>query len=228
MTDTSHPRRFHGRRQGRRLRPHRAGLMETLLPRLRVPLPEAGGRLDWRALYGFEPAALWLEIGFGAGEHLLWQARAHPDIAFIGCEPFINGMAALLAGIESDGLANVRVHPDDARALLEALPDGALDRAFLLFPDPWPKARHHARRFIQPESVALLARLLRPGAELRVASDDAPLVDWVLFAIRGNGAFRWTARGPADWRSRPADWPGTRYEAKRLHGPPAFLSFVRR
>ncbi|MEQ9812913.1 MAG: tRNA (guanine(46)-N(7))-methyltransferase TrmB [Azospirillaceae bacterium] len=228
MTDTPPPRRFHGRRQGRRLRPHRAGLMETLLPRLRVPLPEPGGTLDWRSLFAFRPEALWLEIGFGAGEHLLWQARAHPQTAFIGCEPFINGMAALLAGIESDGLGNIRVHGDDALPLLDALPDGALDRVFLLFPDPWPKARHHARRFIQPESVATLARLLKPGAQLRVASDDAPLVDWMLFTIRGNPAFHWTARGPEDWRARPADWPETRYEAKRLHGPPAFLTFVRR
>lgn len=228
MGDESRRRGVYGRRQGRPLRQGRAALVETLLPRLAVTLPTAGGRLDPASLFPLPVRDLWIEIGFGAGEHLLWQARAHPEIGFIGAEPFLNGMAALLAGVEAAGLDTVRVHGEDGMDLLRALPDGSVGRAFLLFPDPWPKARHHRRRFVQPASAAELARVLRQGAELRVASDDAPLVDWMLQVIRADGRFAWTARGPADWRQRPADWPETRYERKRLHGPPAFLTFRRR
>ena len=221
-------RKFYGRRRGRKLRIGRARLLETLLPRLAVDLPPDGQTLNWPGLFSRPTEGLWLEIGFGAGEHLLAQARSHPDIGFIGCEPYINGMSSLLAAIDAEALDNIRVFADDANHLIDALPARSVDRCFLLFPDPWPKARHHRRRFIQPESVAALARILRDGAELRVASDDAPLIDWMLFCIRRNGCFEWQARSPADWRRRPDDWPPTRYEAKRLHGPPVFLRFLRR
>lgn len=221
-------RKFYGRRRGRKLRVGRARLLETLLPRLAVDLPPDGQKLDWQSLFSRPTESLWLEIGFGAGEHLLAQARSHPDTGFIGCEPYINGMSTLLAAIDAEALDNIRVFADDANRLIDALPDRSVERCFLLFPDPWPKARHHRRRFIQPESVAALARILRDGAELRVASDDAPLIDWMLFHIRRNGCFEWQARSSADWRQRPDDWPPTRYEAKRLHGPPVFLRFLRR
>ena len=221
-------RHFHGRRQGRRLRAGRAALIETLLPRLTVALPEQGGALDPAALFPRPPRELWVEIGFGAGEHLAWQAAHHPDIGFIGCEPFINGMSTLLAAVERDGLDMVRVWPDDARPLLDRLPDGSVGRLFLLFADPWPKLRHHNRRFIQDDTVADLARLLKDGGELRIATDDAPLLDWSLQRVRRNPAFAWTAEGPADWRERTADWPPTRYEEKALHGRPYYLRFQRR
>jgi tRNA (guanine-N7-)-methyltransferase len=221
-------RPFHGRRQGRKLRAGRAALIETLLPRLTVALPEHGGALDPAALFPRPPRELWVEIGFGAGEHLAWQAAHHRDVGFIGCEPFINGMATLLAAVERDGLDMVRVWPDDARPLLDRLPDGSVGRLFLLFADPWPKLRHHNRRFIQDDTVADLARLLKDGGELRIATDDAPLLDWSLERVRRNPAFAWTAEGPADWRERPPDWPPTRYEEKALHGRPYYLRFRRR
>jgi len=221
-------RHFHGRRQGRKLRAGRAALIETLLPQLTVALPEQGGALAPAALFPRPPRELWVEIGFGAGEHLAWQAAHHPDIGFIGCEPFINGMSTLLAAVERDGLDMVRVWPDDARPLLDRLPDGSVGRLFLLFADPWPKLRHHNRRFIQDDTVADLARLLKDDGELRIATDDAPLLDWSLERVRRNPAFAWTAEGPADWRERPADWPPTRYEEKALHGRPYYLRFRRR
>ena len=228
MADDRRPvRTFYGRRQGRKLRSGRARLVETLLPRLAVDPPPDGALLDWPDLFPGPAERLWLEIGFGAGEHLLAQARAHPQTGFIGCEPYINGMSSLLAAIDAEGLDNIRVFPDDANRLIDVLPDGSVDRCFLLFPDPWPKKRHHRRRFIQPASVASLARILATGAELRVASDDAPLVDWMLFHIRRGGCFEWLARSSADWRRRPDDWPPTRYEAKRRQGPPVFLRFRR-
>lgn len=203
-------------------------MIETLLPRLTVALPEDGGALDPAALFPRPQRELWVEIGFGAGEHLAWQAAHHPDVGFIGCEPFINGMSTLLSLVERDGLDMVRLWPDDARPLLDRLPDGSVGRLFLLFADPWPKLRHHNRRFIQDDTVADLARLLKDDGELRIATDDAPLLDWSLRHVRRNPAFAWTAEGPADWRERTADWPPTRYEEKALHGRPYYLRFRRR
>src|SRR5690606_38701097 len=156
-------------------------------------------RIDPRALFDRPVEDVWLEIGFGAGEHLAWQARAHPTIGMIGCEPYINGMAALLSTIETEGIDTIRILPDDARPLLDRLPDASIGRVFLRFADPWPKRRHHGRRFIQEETVAALARVMADGAELRIATDDAPLLDWSLDHVRRHGAFEWLARGPADW-----------------------------
>ena len=222
-------RRLYGRRKGRPLRKGQQHLIDTLLPRLAIALP-ASGKLDPRALFPHKPDQVWLEIGFGGGEHLVEQARAHPDVGLIGCEVFLNGIATLLAQVSSHGLANVRVHPEDARDLLDALPDASLDRVFLLFPDPWPKRRHAERRFIQSANLDLLARLMRPGAELRVATDDPIYIGWTLAHLVRHPAFAWTAREPADWRARTADWPGTRYESKALREgrQPVFLRFTRR
>lgn len=223
------PRRtLYGRRQGRRLRPGRAALLGTMLPELAVVLPDQPGTLDWPALFPRPLRDLWLEVGFGAGEHLSWQAAQHRDVGLIGCEPFVNGITSLLRDVAELRLDNVRVHAADARPLIDALPDGSAGRCFVLFPDPWPKRRHRKRRFIGPDNLDALARVLRDGAELRLASDDPALVDWMLFHTRRHGAFEWTARGPRDWRERPADWPPTRYERKRLHGRPVFLAFRRR
>lgn len=169
-------------------------------------------------------------MGFGGGEHLAAQAAAHPETGFVGCEPFLNGVAKFLVRAEDEALGNVRVFADDARLLLDALPDACVGRAFVLFPDPWPKARHHRRRFIAPGNLDALARVLRDGAELRMASDDMGYVRWMLFHTLGHGAFDWTARGAADWRERPDDWPATRYEAKALERGArcAYLRFRRR
>jgi tRNA (guanine-N7-)-methyltransferase len=175
------------------------------------------------------PARLWLEIGFGAGEHLAWQAAAHPEVLLVGAEVYRNGIAALLGQIEARGLANIRIWPEDARDLLDRLPSKALERVFLLFPDPWPKARHAARRFVGPANLAVLARVMAPGAELRVATDDPVYLGWILDHLPVHPDFRWRAQGPADWR-RPEDGPATRYEQKALREGrrPAYLTFERR
>ena len=218
----------HGRRKGHRLRARQAGLVENLLPQVRAGFAP-GTTLDPAVC--FEPGTdqVWLEIGFGAGEHLAAQAVAHHQVGIIGCEPFINGVAKLLTRIDEDGLANVRIHDGDARDLLDALADDCIDRVFILYPDPWPKTRHHKRRFINSENLAQLARVMRPGAELRFASDIAVYVRWTLDHMRRSAEFEWTAQTAADWRDPPRDWPGTRYEAKALDAGrvPTYLSFRR-
>lgn len=157
------------------------------------------------------------------------QASAHPDIGFIGCEPFINGVAKLLAAVERDALNNIRLYTDDARAVLRALAPESVDRAFILFPDPWPKTRHHKRRIVNPDVLDELARLMPPGAELRIGTDDPGYLDWILYHVARHPGFRWTATGPNDWRQRPEDWPETRYEQKAIAAGrvPAFLSYRR-
>lgn len=175
------------------------------------------------------PDRIWLEIGFGAGEHLLDQAEAHPDVGFIGCEPFLSGVASTLAEIERRDLRNIRIAVDDARLLLRALPERSLERIFVLFPDPWPKARHRKRRIVNPATLAEMARLLVPGGELRLASDDPDYVRAMLLVVHAQGSFTWMAGSAADWRERPLDWPATRYERKALAAGrrPVFLRFRR-
>ncbi|MFP3942245.1 MAG: tRNA (guanosine(46)-N7)-methyltransferase TrmB [Alphaproteobacteria bacterium] len=222
--------RLWGRRHGKRLRPGQKRLLETLLPQLRVPEPEPGEHLDIAALFGgHTPAAVWLEIGFGAGEHMCAQAETHPAAGIIGCEPFVQGMAKALARIDEKRLENIRLFDGDARRLLTWLPPGSLSRIFLLFPDPWPKKRHHKRRFVQQETLDEFARLLRPGGEFRFASDIPSYVRWTLEHVVRHGGFEWTAERPADWRERPPDWPPTRYEAKAVRDgrTPTYLRFLR-
>jgi tRNA (guanine-N7-)-methyltransferase len=159
---------------------------------------------------------VWLEIGFGGGEHLLWQARSNPHVGLIGCEPFEDGVVKVLSAIEQQALVNLRLHVDDARPLLRWLPDAAIGRAFILFPDPWPKKRHQKRRLVSVATLRELARVMRPGAELRLATDIGDYAQWMLLALREQTSFRWLARGPGDWRVRGPDWPPTRYEQKAL------------
>jgi tRNA (guanine-N7-)-methyltransferase len=222
--------RVFGRRRGRPLRPARAARLSRLLPALSIPALPGPAALDPASLFPARPAAVWLESGFGAGEHLAAQAEANPSIGFIGAEPFVNGQASLAALVEARGLGNVRIWPDDGAPLLEALSNCSIGRAFLLFPDPWPKTRHHKRRFVTPATVAQLARALADGAELRMATDDHDYAAWMLFHVLAHPAFAWTARGPRDWWNRPADWPQSRYEAKALEmgKRPIFLRFLRR
>ncbi len=228
---------------GRPLRPAQQALVETMLPRLEVFLPTPDGqafaatdREKWLdSLFPAHPTAkaapeIWLEVGFGGGEHLAWQAKHHPEIGFIGCEPFINGVGRLLTQLDQQGSQNVRIFRDDARFLVKALPDQSISRMFLLFPDPWPKKRHWRRRFIQPDTLQDLARILKPGSELRLASDDMSVLRWMLWQTTQCSAFQWLAKRPCDWEQRPEDWPQTRYEAKGIRAgrKPAFLRFIRR
>ncbi len=210
LPEESTPRRLHGRRKGHALRQGQAERVERLLPALAVP---ADGPLDARRLFGDE-RPLWLEVGFGGGEHLAFQAQRHPQVGLIGCEPFLNGVASLLRHVEEQALANVRVHMGDALDVLDRLPPASLDRLFLLHPDPWPKARHAARRFVNPGPMALVASRLRPGGELRIATDHPVYVRWALMVMRSRPEFRWTARTPADWQDIPEDWPDTRFALK--------------
>jgi tRNA (guanine-N7-)-methyltransferase len=222
-------RRLYGRRRGRPLRHGPRQLSESLLPRIAVTLPDQR-LLDPRTLFTTPPAAVWLEIGFGAGEHLATQAENHPRIGFIGCEVFENGIARLLGDIARRDIGNVRIFADDARALIDCLVPASIGRVFILFPDPWPKLRHHKRRLVAPATLDRLASVMQPGAELRLATDDPGYLGWMLELVTAHPDFLWAARTPADWRERAPDWPATRYEEKaRAAGrTPAFLRFIRR
>lgn len=215
---------LYGRRLGRPLSAQQQHLVETLLPKIAVP----EGKIDLRVLFP-GARALALEVGFGGGEHLAAQAGAHPDHGYIGCEPFQNGVAKLLTQIDQAKLANVRLYPDDARDVLPRLPAQSLNAVFVLFPDPWPKLRHHKRRFIQTATLDELARVLIPGGEVRVATDHPDYARWALQHLMADIRFRWTAECAADWRVRPADWPQTRYEQKALKAGRAcvYLRFLR-
>jgi tRNA (guanine-N7-)-methyltransferase len=205
--------RLYGRKRGRPLRPGQQILVQTLLPRLAIDLPP-DTRIEPARLFLDAPSAVWLEIGFGAGEHLALQAAAHRDIGFIGCEVFENGIAKLLGEVERLQLANIRLFTDDARLLIAALPPASIERVFILFPDPWPKARHHKRRIVSTETLDQLAQIMANGAELRLATDDQGYFAWMLERVTNHPAFEWRARRSADWRRRPSDWPPTRYEQK--------------
>ena len=227
MSAPSHPdrnrRKLYGRRKGPKLSQRQAGLRQTLL-----------GALAYRP--GDAPLAqfpntvqdVWLEVGFGAGEHLIWQAQQHPAVGVIGAEPYEMGVAKILTKLEETTLNTVRLYEGDGRDIIEGLPDRSLGRFFLLFPDPWPKTRHHKRRFLQMEMLDQLARVLKPGAELRFATDDKSYLPYALERLMAHPDFVWLAEGVGDWKNRPADWPPTRYETKAIKGPPTFLRFVRR
>ena len=231
--EAARQRIIYGRRRGRPLRKGQRDLFEHFLPELRFEVPETG-KLDPATLFPFhdgEPRRdFWLEIGFGAGEHLAQQAQAHPDIGFFGAEVFENGVVRLLAEARRLSLANIRILVDDARLLLAALPDRSLGRAFILFPDPWPKLRHHKRRMVSKPTLDALARTLKDGAELRLATDDIGYLRWMLELAPTHPDFEWLAREARDWRERPEDWPATRYEMKAIEAGrvPYFLRLRRR
>lgn len=225
-TPTWGPLRSFGRIRSRTLKPRQAALFDSLLPTIALADPESGP-IDPAALMP-EASKVWLEVGFGGGEHLAEQARRNPGALMIGCEPFLNGVGSALRHIEEGGLGNVRLHAGDARSVMAALPDGSLDRVIILFPDPWPKARHNKRRFIQPETAAEIVRLLKLGGRLRFVTDWKAYADWALEILNATPGLAWTAEAAADWRTAPADHVVTRYEEKRLGDtPPIFLEFVR-
>jgi len=222
-------RAFFGRRKGHRLRSHQADLMAMLLPRLALaldrPPPERLVEIFSRPLESVN-----LEIGFGGGEHLVAEAAAHPEVGFIGCEPFVNGMAKILASIEAGAIDNIRLYAGDAIDLLAWLPDASIARIDLLYPDPWPKRRHWKRRFVQDRTAAMMARLLRPGGVFRFATDIPDYAAWTLERLTCAPDFAWTAECADDWRKPWAGFGGTRYEAKaKQEGrAPCYLKFCRK
>ena len=208
--------RTFGRRKGRKASPRQAALKDTVLPRVALDL-----NAPFLAPTGSPPGSLpegakqlFLEIGFGGAEHLIWQAKHNPDALLIGCEPFEDGVMKALDAIQSGAIENIRIHMGDARDVLRWLPEASVTRAFILFPDPWPKRKHQKRRLVNSQTLALLARVLKPGAELRFGTDIGDYARSALEAFQSEPRFKWLADRPADWRIRPDDWPGTRYEAK--------------
>jgi tRNA (guanine-N7-)-methyltransferase len=221
-----------GRNRGRSLRPHQQSLVDGLLPKLAVdltsPLREVGAPSDLSQGRGYSAVAL--EIGFGGGEHLLAQAAHNPDTLFIGCEPFINGVAKCLAGIEAQKLNNIRLFTNDARKLVEALPDACLDSVFILFPDPWPKVRHNKRRLVNPQTLSMIARAHKKGGRLLLATDHVDYSVWMLEVLLNHPDYEWAAQSQADWKTPPADWTETKYQRKTTSQgrDPLFFECVRR
>lgn len=223
MDDRHPPLRSFGRIKSRPIKPRQAALMDSLLPQIRCP----DTPFDPKSL---KPDAreVWLEIGFGGGEHMAAQAARARDVLILGAEPFQNGVASALRHVDEAGLGNVRLWDGDVREMIARLPDGCLDRVFILFPDPWPKARHHKRRLVSAEMLVELARVLKPGGRLRFATDWADYADWTLERIIASPAFAWQAERADDWRTPPADHVTTRYEEKKLGDcAPVFLEAVR-
>lgn len=222
-------RNFYGRIKGKALNAAQERYLDEDLLRLSVvgiTLVENPERdlLDIHALAGGRP--LWLEVGFGAGEHLVHQALHNPDVQFLGVEPYVNGVAMLLGKMRNAGVTNIKLHMGDARNLMDVLPDGSVSKAFLLYPDPWPKMRHHRRRFVTPEHLIPLSKCLKSGAEFRVATDIEDYVRQSLQEVPKAG-FEWLAEGPEDWRAPWDDWIATRYEQKALREDrtPHYMTF---
>jgi tRNA (guanine-N7-)-methyltransferase len=225
----SRNRTFFGRRKGHRLRPHQLDLMSTLLPRLALTLDQPPPT-NLAEMFSRPVDAVRLEIGFGGGENLVAEATAHPAVGFIGCEPFVNGMAKILASIEASAIDNIRLYAGDAADLLAWLPESSISQIDLLYPDPWPKRRHWKRRFVQDRTVAMLARALRPGGVFRFATDVPDYAAWTLEHLTRASGFAWTAECADDWRKPWTGFRGTRYEAKakREERTPCYLEFCRK
>ncbi len=224
MSDPVTIGRLYGRRAGHKLREGQAALVEDLLPQVAVP----DGPLDANALFG-KPCPLELEIGFGGGEHLAGQAAMRLGTGFIGCEPFLNGVVSALGHIRDEGLGNIRLHMGDALDVLNRLPDASLERVYLLHPDPWPKARHAKRRFMNAGPIDMVAAKLKTGGEFRFGTDHPVYVAHAMMIMNGRRDFDWQADTPADFLTRPADWPETRYErkARRLGHEVWYFRYVR-
>lgn len=229
MVDALLPQRRYiwGRGQSRPLTKTQSQALKELWPKVSLDLPDQS-ILELARLFSFPLKDVWVEIGFGAGEHLAAQALLHPEIGFIGCEPFLNGVASLVVHIQKQNLENIRVVKDDARLLLARLPSQSVGRIFVLFPDPWPKKRHHKRRIIQHATVEEFSRILKPGALLCMATDDAAYASWMQSVMESHKEFNLTLKGRACITERPSDWPLTRYEKKGIHQGriPTYLTYT--
>lgn len=229
MSFSEENNRYYGRRSLRRLRPKRKQLYQELLPKLTLK-PEQLCGFAPRSSFSFPVKSVWLEIGFGTGEHLVHQALSYPDIGFIGIEPFQTGVANLLSQIEKSRIRNILIYPSPLQDILADFPNGYLSRVFVLFPDPWPKKRHHRRRIISSTILDGLARIMQKGAELRIATDHPDYMGWILRHLLDHPSFSWQAEHPQDWKVPPLDWAPTRYEAKARKKASAcwYLRFIRR
>jgi len=214
-TDPAERLKYYGRRKGHTLSGRKQSLVETLLPAISVDIDGVEeGALDPKSLFTAPPKEVWLEVGFGKGEHMVWQTEHNNDIGMIGCEPYLNGVAGLLSQIDDTKNDAIRIFGEDARYLLELLPDASITKVFLLHPDPWPKRRHAKRRFLCPDNLDQIARLLVDGGEFRVAHDLPVYQEWISLQMSERDDFVWQAKGRSDWIDRAEDWPETRYEAK--------------
>lgn len=227
MIESDHPKsRLFGRRKGRPLHTRKRMLVETLLSKFRLVLQEQGKVWPETFFGKSKNSPTWLEIGFGGGEHLAAQAKNHPEVFFIGCEPFLNGVAGLLDAVEREKLENIRIFDNDARLVLDALEEASIERCFVLFADPWPKKRHAERRFIGPENLERLARVLKPCGLLRLASDHPSLIEWMRGCLADHPDFVCVHEGT----NPPADWIPTRYQQKALLAgrTPFFMDYRRK
>lgn len=220
-------RQLYGRSKGKALRAAQAGRIAHQLPDLTID--SATLARDPASLFSFSPRALRLEIGFGGGEHLAEMAKAEPDVGFFGVEPFLNGVAKLLAAIEAEGLGNIRLLRGDGRNILNALPEASLDRVYLLYPDPWPKRRQRKRRIVDMAFLSEVARVLRPGGEFRFATDIDDYAGWTLARIANEQRLTWMAQTAADWLAPWPHWHRTRYEEKAIREGrvPGYFRFAR-
>lgn len=223
-------RQLYGRRIGRPLKTNQAERLDEGLARYGLTLEALEQTANLPSLFSGPVKEVWLEIGFGGGEHLAYQAAHNPDVGMIGAEFFANGVSSACGHLLRADLHNARLLHGDGRELLDRLPKASLSRAFILHPDPWPKKRHHERRIVNTEVLDILFAVLRPGAELRLATDHSSYKVWMLQKLLDHPGFDWTATCKQDWSERPADWPQTRYEAKALREgrDPMVLSFRRR
>lgn len=223
-------RQFWSRASGRPLNQQRRDALEAVMPWAKITLTKEGQQdqnpRDW---FDPEKKEIWLEIGFGNGEHLHQQAVNNPDVGLIGCEPFVNGISMLCKQMQETQTKNIRIWDEDARVLLQSLTDNSLDRCFVLFADPWPKKKHHKRRMVNPETLDWLSRVMVSGSQLRMATDHPDLAEWMLYHTINHPDFYWTAEAQSDWKKEPADWVRTRYQEKAKAGTENwFLDFIRR
>lgn len=218
--------RLYGRAKGRPLSPFQTGLMENVYPKIEIDVSAFGAPLN--GLSDFDE--IWFEIGFGGSEHLIWQAKANTHCAVLGAEPFLNGVCKAVTSVDKDNLDNVRLYHGDARRVLDQLPDASIDTLFILFPDPWPKARHNKRRIISDDFVKEIYRVVKPQGKFRFASDIISYVDWALIRIKNHGGFAFPHRQSSEWRVRGEDWPSTRYLEKAIREGRAghFFEFIKR
>ena len=235
MTRSNHTipdhQKFYGRRKGHTLSGRQQELMESLLPELLIQVDlESSAPINPHGLFDGPREEVWFEVGFGKGEHMRWQVEANPNIGMIGCEPYINGVAGLLTHIEDTQCKAIRLYDDDARHILRRLPEASIDKFFLLHPDPWPKRRHAKRRFLSPENLDEIARVLKDEGEFRVAHDLPIYQEWIAIQMCQRTDFIWTAESRGDWTIRADDWPETRYEAKskREGRTPLYFRYKRR